>query len=50
VLTTHDIGRGLEVCDHAVILRSGRLVWHSGRFVPGPQEMTRIYEREASGA
>ena len=46
VLTTHDIGRGLEVCDHAVILSGGRLVWHSGRFVPAPQEMTRIYERQ----
>jgi heme exporter protein A len=46
VLTTHDIGRGLEVCDQAVILSGGRLVWHSGRFVPGPQEMARIYERQ----
>lgn len=46
VLTTHDIGRGLEVCDHAVILAGGRLAWHSGRFVPGEQEMTRIYERQ----
>jgi heme exporter protein A len=50
VLTTHDIGRGLEVCDRASILRGGRLVWHSGRFVPGPQEMARIYERQTSGA
>ena len=50
VLTTHDIGRGLEVCDRAVILRGGRLVWQSGRFVPGPQEMTRIYERYSSVA
>jgi heme exporter protein A len=49
VLTTHDIGRGLEVCDHAVILSGGRLVWHSGRFVPGPQEMARIYERQVAG-
>jgi heme ABC exporter ATP-binding subunit CcmA len=48
VLTTHDIGRGLEVCDRAVILRGGRLVWQSGRFVPGPQEMARIYERHSS--
>ena len=48
VLTTHDIGRGLEVCDRAAILRGGRVVWHSGRFVPGPQEMARIYERHAS--
>jgi len=47
LLTTHDIGRGLEVCDRAVILRGGRLVWQSGRFVPGPQEMARIYERQA---
>ncbi|MGH7858644.1 MAG: ABC transporter ATP-binding protein [Candidatus Binatia bacterium] len=46
VLTTHDISRGLEVCDHAVILAGGRMVWHSGRFVPGAREMTRIYERE----
>jgi heme exporter protein A len=50
VLTTHDIGRGLEVCDRAAILRGGRLVWHSGRFVPGAQEMARIYDRQASGA
>jgi heme exporter protein A len=50
VLTTHDIGRGLEVCDRAAILRGGRVVWHSGRFVPGPQEMARIYERQAIGA
>ncbi|MGH7900023.1 MAG: heme ABC exporter ATP-binding protein CcmA [Candidatus Binatia bacterium] len=46
VVTTHDIGRGLEVCDRAVILSGGRLVWRSGRFVPGPQEMARIYERQ----
>ena len=49
VLTTHDIARGLEVCDRAAILAGGRLVWHSGRFVPGAQEMARIYEREVSG-
>ena len=46
VLTTHDVARGLEVCDRALILAGGRLVWHSGRLVPGAQEMTRIYERE----
>jgi heme exporter protein A len=50
VLTTHDIGRGLEVCDRAAILRGGRMVWQSGRFVPGLQEMTRIYERQASAS
>jgi heme exporter protein A len=49
VLTTHDIGHGLEVCDRAAILAAGRLGWHSGRFVPGPMEMARIYEREVSG-
>jgi len=49
VLTTHDIGHGLEVCDRAAILAAGRLGWHSGRFVPGPLEMARIYEREVSG-
>jgi heme exporter protein A len=49
VLTTHDIGRGLEVCDRAAVLRGGRLVWQSGRFVPGPQEMASIYERHSSG-
>jgi ABC-type multidrug transport system ATPase subunit len=49
VLTTHDIGHGLEVCDRAAILTGGRLAWHSGRFVPGPLEMARIYEREVSG-
>lgn len=49
VLTTHDIENGLEVCDHATILREGRLVWHSGRFVPGPREMARIYHREVGG-
>ncbi len=48
VLTTHDIERGLEVCDRAAILAGGRLVWHSGRFVPGAQEMTRIYQRQVS--
>ena len=48
VLTTHDVARGLEVCDRALILTGGRLVWHSGRFVPGVQEMTRIYEREVA--
>jgi heme exporter protein A len=46
VLTTHDIGHGVEICDHAAILSGGRLVWHSGRFVPGPSEMTAIYERQ----
>ena len=50
VLTTHDIGRGLEVCDRAAMLRGGRMVWHSGRFVPGPQEMARIYEQQASAS
>ncbi len=50
VLTTHDIGRGLEVCDRAAILRGGRMVWQSGRFVPGLQEMARIYERQASAS
>jgi heme exporter protein A len=49
VLVTHDIGRGLEVCDRAVILRGGRLVWQSSRFVPSPQEMARIYESHGSG-
>jgi len=49
VLTTHDIGHGLEVCDGAAILAGGRLGWHSGRFVPGPLEMARIYEREVAG-
>jgi heme exporter protein A len=49
VLTTHDLARGLEVCDHAILLESGLEVWHSGRFVPGVQEMTRIYEREIVG-
>jgi heme exporter protein A len=48
VLTTHDIGHGLEVCDRAAILAGGKLAWHSGRFVPGPQEMARIYERQVS--
>jgi ABC-type multidrug transport system ATPase subunit len=50
VLTTHDIGRGLEVCDRAAILRDGRMVWQSGRFVPGLQEMARIYDRQASAS
>jgi hypothetical protein len=50
VLTTHDIGRGLEVCDRAAILRGGRMVWQSGRFVPGLQEMARIYDRQASAS
>jgi heme exporter protein A len=50
VLTTHDIGRGLEVCDRAAILRGGRLVWQSGRFLPGLQEMARIYDRQASAS
>jgi heme ABC exporter ATP-binding subunit CcmA len=50
VLTTHDIGRGLEVCDRAAILRGGRMVWQSGRFVPGFQEMARIYDRQASAS
>jgi heme exporter protein A len=49
VLTTHDIAHGLEVCDRAAILAGGRLVWHSGRFVPGTQEMARIYERQVAG-
>jgi heme exporter protein A len=49
VLTTHDIARGLEICDRAAILSSGRIAWHSGRFVPGAQEMTRIYERATGG-
>ena len=48
VLTTHDIESGLEVCDQAAILNRGRLVWHSGRFVPAPREMAGIYEREVS--
>jgi len=48
VLTTHDISRGLEVCDRAAILRGGRLVWQSGRFVPGAQEMARIYDRQTA--
>jgi heme exporter protein A len=48
VLTTHDIAHGLEVCDRAAILARGRLVWHSGRFVPGAQDMARIYEREVA--
>jgi ABC-type multidrug transport system ATPase subunit len=48
VLTTHDIGRGLEVCDRAAILRGGRMVWQSGRYVPGLQEMARIYDQQAS--
>jgi heme exporter protein A len=46
VLTTHDIESGLEVCDQAAILKGGRLVWHSGRFVPAPRELAKIYERE----
>jgi heme exporter protein A len=49
VLTTHDIERGLEVCDHAAILHHGRMVWLSGRFLPGPSEMARIYHREVDG-
>jgi heme exporter protein A len=48
LLTTHDIRHGLEVCDRAAILCAGRLTWHSGRFVPGAAEMTRIYEREVA--
>src|SRR5258705_4156533 len=48
VLTTHDVGRGLEVCDRAAVLAGGRLAWHSGRFVPGTQEMVRIYERHVA--
>jgi heme exporter protein A len=47
VLTTHDIENGLEVCDRAVILCGGRMVWHSGRSVPAPREMAKIYQREA---
>ncbi|MBI2964232.1 MAG: heme ABC exporter ATP-binding protein CcmA [Deltaproteobacteria bacterium] len=46
VLTTHDIESGLEVCDRAVILCGGRMVWHSGRSVPAPSEMVKIYQRE----
>jgi heme exporter protein A len=46
VLTTHDIESGLEVCDRAVILCGGRMVWHSGRSVPAPREMAKIYQRE----
>jgi len=49
VVTTHDLLHGLEICDRAAILAGGRLVWHSGRFVPGAQEMARIYEREVAG-
>lgn len=48
VVTTHDIAHGLEICDRAAILAGGRLVWHSGRFVPAAQEMARIYEREVA--
>ena len=48
VLTTHDIAHGLEVCDRAAILAGGRLVWNSGRFVPGALEMSRIYERQVA--
>jgi heme exporter protein A len=46
VLTTHDIEHGLEVCDHAAILHRGAMAWVSGRFLPGPNEMARIYHRE----
>ena len=49
VLTTHDIENGLEVCDHAAILHGGRMAWASGRFLPGPREMARIYHREVGG-
>ena len=44
-LTTHDIPRGLEVCDHVLLLSGGREVWHSDAYVPGIEEMTRIYAK-----
>jgi ABC-type multidrug transport system ATPase subunit len=43
VLTTHDFALGLELCDRAVILHRGCLVWQSASRLPSVKEFIEIY-------
>ncbi len=43
VFTTHDLERGLELADRAVLLHAGRIAWHSGERLPDVGTMRSIY-------
>jgi heme exporter protein A len=41
--TTHDVERGLELADRAVLLHAGRIAWESGEALPDSARMRSIY-------
>lgn len=41
--TTHDMERGLEIADRAILLHAGCLAWESGERLPDPASMRSIY-------
>lgn len=44
ILTTHDLGRGLDLAEQAVIMNAGRIVWKSGDAgVPEVRDFSAIY-------
>ncbi len=51
MLTTHDLGRGLELADRAVIVSSGRIAWESGEHgVPDLRDFSAIYREVTAPA
>jgi heme exporter protein A len=44
LMTTHDLARGLELCDRGIILARGRVAWAGNLAGTTPGEFSRLYD------
>ncbi|MFQ5693668.1 MAG: ATP-binding cassette domain-containing protein, partial [Nitrospinota bacterium] len=49
VLATHDLERGLDLCDQVLILRWGRVQYAAPRAAVDPRAFAHLYESHAEG-
>jgi heme exporter protein A len=50
IFTTHDFALGLDLCDRALIIHKGRLVWQSDRQLPSVTEFDEIYHHHTQSS
>jgi ABC-2 type transport system ATP-binding protein len=50
LMTTHDVARGIEICQRAVILNRGRRVWDGGISPATRQGFEHAYRAAIHGA
>jgi len=50
IFTTHDFALGLDLCDRALIIHRGRMVWQSDGQLPSVAEFSEIYHQKTQSS